>query len=68
MNDELLYRVMCALQTIAEQQIPLRDWFAGQAAVMLASPAYAGEWPDVARDAYLYADAMMAERAKVRTP
>ena len=42
----------------------LRDWFAGQALSGLsAHPAgSAGQWPDLASDAYKAADAMLAQR------
>jgi hypothetical protein len=43
----------------------LRDWFAGQAlAGMLAKPVNRTGMDAVASDAYNYADAMLAERAK----
>ena len=54
----------------------LRDWFAGRAmsAIIAKHPAirtYHGErnsdWAGAAVGAYEYADAMLAERAKVRT-
>lgn len=51
------------------QGVPLRDWFAGQAlAGMLARhEVLRSEVRTVASDAYLVADAMMAERAKKGT-
>lgn len=41
----------------------LRDWFAGQALLALATEADV-EVDDAARHAYRYADAMLAEREK----
>ena len=46
----------------AGRGMSLRDWFAGQAlSGILASERDAGA-PDLAREAYLYADAMLAAR------
>ena len=49
--------------------VPLRDWFAGQALVgLIPSPARPGVLPlsppDMARVAYQYADAMLQARSK----
>ena len=43
----------------------LRDWFAGQALVgLLANPNGGGRSEDFATDAWIQADAMMAQREK----
>ena len=43
----------------------LRDWFAGQAAGGLCAHKFGPpSWDNIARDAYIVADAMLAERAK----
>lgn len=52
----------------AATDVPLRDWFAGQALVgLIPSPARPGVLPlspsDMARVAYQYADAMMQARS-----
>lgn len=52
-----------------EAGMTLRDWFAGQAVIGIMSTAGAFERTDrridmVARKAYEFADAMLAERAK----
>ncbi len=52
----------------ASADVPLRDWFAGQALVgLIPSPARPGVLPlsptDMARVAYQYADAMMQARS-----
>ena len=47
----------------------LRDWFAGQAmAGMLANSLCSGKPEAFIHDAYLYADAMLAERTKEKKP
>jgi hypothetical protein len=46
--------------------IPLRDWFAGQAlAGLVANTENGAAASETVRYAYLFADAMLAERAKV---
>jgi hypothetical protein len=42
----------------------LRDWFAGQALVGIATNRTARPYEQDAEQAYRYADAMLAERAK----
>jgi len=46
----------------------LRDWFAGQAVTGLLSTGDFATWGEVAEDAYAFADAMLAERAKAVQP
>lgn len=46
----------------------MRDWFAGQALSGLIGLASDADDKGIAHDAYLYADAMLAERQNKRTP
>lgn len=57
----------------AQVGMTLRDWFAGQAGVAIISAMASGDYDvhptsearfQAARDAYAFADAMLAERAK----
>lgn len=57
----------------AQEGMSLRDWFAGQALIGLMThsahdhcPLF-GDGDPFARDAYIVADAMLAERAKVQS-
>lgn len=47
-----------------EPGIRLRDYFAGQALAGLSVERARSEAPELAADAYIFADAMLAERAK----
>lgn len=42
----------------------LRDWFAGQALTGILAHGSVGNHADIASNAYRFADAMLAERAK----
>lgn len=48
----------------------LRDWFAGQAIIALIPKVEYGKYyqQDAVTEAYGYADAMIAERTKIKTP
>lgn len=47
--------------------LTVRDWFAGQMLTFLANRVTTDP-PDVAKWAYKYADAMLAERKRLDTP
>ena len=45
--------------------ISVRDWFAGRALQgAMANPKISGTFDEIARDSFLQADAMIAERSK----
>jgi len=65
LNTRLMRDMECSACNLGEPDIALRDWFAG----MALSACRPGDWGDsseCAAWAYHKADAMMAERSKIR--
>lgn len=67
--EQLIYRVECSVSAAEERfgrmgEGLLRDWFAGQALAGLVAKGPNVSPADYAAEAYLYADAMLAERAR----
>lgn len=56
------------LHLMADRDMHLRDWFAGQALAGLIAPSSRTDPGAFARDAYRIADAMLTERAKGLKP
>lgn len=55
----------CHMSSIAHDGMSLRDWFAGMVLNgMCSAPFSEGAYPEMARQAYKMADAMLTERGK----